>query len=703
MVDDQPPETIDAEDTTTDVPALSKLYDETVSDLSDYAEVQKRNYEGRHCVWPGQAADNRKHGRNKEAPFPWDGASDLKVPLCDELINMSVSQLCLSLAKANLRAVPVEGNDMARASVVSQFLKWLVLSQIKELPREAELLANYVEERGIGVMGVFWDEGIIRTQERMTLEQIAQAMPDIAEAVKAGTADDELVTLLKQQGIGAGKARRMLRELRENGETFIPQVENIRSRPALKAYAVGDDIFFPRNIANLQDSSVVFRRCRLTATQLREKIHTEKWSKKVVDAVISAGPTDNASEILSSADAGIRYVRGGTDLQDGKEQLYTVVHGYRRMSDEDGVPGIYCTIFSPNYTKAEFKHYLLDYRHGMYPFVEFKREELSPLLLDSRGIPEVARVWQDAIKVEMDARIDHASLSTCPPLMHPVGREPTRWGAGARVAERRPGEFHYADVPHAPQNSMEIQGRIEAMARQYFGRFNGEEYMVEGQMKQQANINRWLRSWVRVYEHVYALYKQYGPDEEFFRVIGSMSPQAQRFSKGDRGEKYDIYLNFDVLNQDPEILMAKYKQIGDIAAQWDRYGQVDSGQYLQVMIEAIDPIIAERILLPKEQASQKEVNEEQNDLTKIWSGIDTDVPTNAAHEIRLQVAQNYLQGSQEIPALDVQQRLQSDEAFRARMEKHIKQLQFAITQKQNAQIGRLGTAPATPATPPQQY
>jgi hypothetical protein len=126
---------------------------------------------------------------------------------------------------------------------------------------------------------------------------------------------------------------------------------------------------------------------------------------------------------------------------------------------------------------------------------------------------------------------------------------------------------------------------------------------------------------------------------------------------------------------------------------------VDSAQFLQVLGEMIDPIIAERVLLPKETASQKEVMEEQNDLAKIFSGIDLDVPLNAAHEIRLQVAQSYLQGSQEIPATDVQQRLSSDEAFRTRMEKHIKQLQFAIQQKQNAQIGRLGTAPATPATP----
>jgi hypothetical protein len=41
-------------------------------------------------------------------------------------------------------------------------------------------------------------------------------------------------------------------------------------------------------------------------------------------------------------------------------------------------------------------------------------------------------------------------------------------------------------------------------------------------------------------------------------------------------------------------------------------------------------------------------------------------------------------------APDVQQRYQSDEAFKGRLDKRFKQYNFQITQEQNAQIGRLG-------------
>ena len=43
---------------------------------------------------------------------------------------------------------------------------------------------------------------------------------------------------------------------------------------------------------------------------------------------------------------------------------------------------------------------------------------------------------------------------------------------------------------------------------------------------------------------------------------------------------------------------------------------------------------------------------------------------------------------------DVMQRLQQDEAFKSRLEKYVQQYQMALMQMQNAQIGRIGTAPA---------
>jgi hypothetical protein len=92
-------------------------------------------------------------------------------------------------------------------------------------------------------------------------------------------------------------------------------------------------------------------------------------------------------------------------------------------------------------------------------------------------------------------------------------------------------------------------------------------------------------------------------------------------------------------------------------------------------------------LQPAEQASQQVVKMVTDDLAKIFAGIEMPARPNGA-QVALQVIQQY------VTQQDVAQRLEQDETFRGRLEKYAQQYQFALTQMQNAQIGRIGTAPA---------
>ena len=68
-------------------------------------------------------------------------------------------------------------------------------------------------------------------------------------------------------------------------------------------------------------------------------------------------------------------------------------------------------------------------------------------------------------------------------------------------------------------------------------------------------------------------------------------------------------------------------------------------------------------------------------------------PEGANSQLRLQVVQQWLQGTPEIPADDVQARMQDDEKFAQRIQTYVQQLEFQQTQQQNALVGQLGTAP----------
>ena len=191
-------------------------------------------------------------------------------------------------------------------------------------------------------------------------------------------------------------------------------------------------------------------------------------------------------------------------------------------------------------------------------------------------------------------------------------------------------------------------------------------------------------------KRIWALDRAYNQDV-WFRVTGN--EQGMRVIMDETASDYDFQLTFNSLNNDEELVIKKLETIGQVMSNFDRNGTARFDVYLKTFLEAIDPNLASQLLLPKEEATNKEIIETSMDIAKISSGQVVNVPQNANPELRLNVLKSYLQGSETIPAEDVQQRLQQDEKFRQRIETYQNQLTFAVQQKQNALIGKLGTAP----------
>jgi hypothetical protein len=97
--------------------------------------------------------------------------------------------------------------------------------------------------------------------------------------------------------------------------------------------------------------------------------------------------------------------------------------------------------------------------------------------------------------------------------------------------------------------------------------------------------------------------------------------------------------------------------------------------------------------MPQQASTQKEVEETSSDLAKIASGQVVNAPENANPQLRMQVVQGYLQGTEEIPGQDIQNRLETDEGFKARLENYLKQISFQEQQQRNALTGKLGAPP----------
>ena len=666
-----------------DIAYLSEAYKRTQSDLGEWLDRRQRDYDTRHCLWSGKSDDFKKHASQSSTGevFPWEGASDQEVKMADELISCRVAMCMNATRRAHIVATPTESSDVERANVVSMFLRWLINSKMQEFYPEIELGLNHLFEKGMMVHYCWYENQELKQQQTIKLEEIAQVLPQIAGAIQDGSMDEELSEALKTQfDISKSKARAMLKEMRKDGETTVPVTRQVVSRPKIKALAPDEDVFWPSYCIDPQEAPYMFHVVSMTPEQLKAKISTENWSEEFVDAAIDvAGQGENADDTLYQIRDDDEFTR--TD----DNSLVRIVYCYQRLLDEDNVPGIYCTIYQPNLPDLYAKHQLLDYSHGKYPFVVTTLEKTSKKLYSSRSYPELIESLQQVLKAETDAAVDAQSLTTLPPLEHPMGRAPTKWGPGVRVPYRTPGEYRFADTPRGSAVNIELRRYIAEQANRYFGRNAPGVDPVEAQMKQQEVIDKVFHHLKHVLDQVYSLYQQYGPDEEYFRVTGMQD--MQKYAKGNPGERFDFYMQFDAATQDPEQMLERVKAIAQLGAQLDKNGTLDTERLLQIAVGQILPGAAESIMLPKETASQKAMDEERQTIAEIYAGVPPNVKPNDAHEMKLQIFQQWLAQP------DVAQKVQQDPALQERISNYLQQRQMQVQQKQNAEIGRLGAAP----------
>lgn len=666
-----------------DVNTLRTAYEQTTTELESYFDLCRNSYDERRNFWPGKSRDHRKHGADA---FPWEGASDVESHVIDERITRLVSLFVSSLNRANIRAFPVEVGDIARAKIVTSFLKWMVSSgYIPRFKQEMELGANYLLERGILITYVGWlreDRTFLQT---LNLEQMAQVSPGLVEVIKSADDDSTIIKLMVDTlNTTENRARQALSDLRSKGEAQVPMVRRQVNCPEVKTLAPDSDFFFPAYVTDPQRAPYCFWRTYYTLQELENKVATDGWDKDFVEYMISRYRGQNIDTMENELRGS--KVSSLTDEIYEADELVEIVHGYQRLVDpEDGSEGIYETIFhkdfggnefAPGYAKFEILNGYED-----YPIVVTKLSEDSKRLYDTMTIPDLLRGIQNQVKVERDSRIDRNSLATMPPLLHPIGQAPSDWGPGRRIPYRRKDDYVFGEAPEYNQGSMEMEQTMLIQADRLVGLDTESEASV---VRKQFLVDKFLHHHAEVLKMAFKCFQRFGPDSVFFRVTGAPDPVT--FSKGNPNENYDIIVNYDVLNSDKEVQEAKLQQLVNLT-QLDSNGRINMQGLLDTMANAIDPILADSILQPAEDAKEQIVKDVTDDLSKIFAGIEMPArPTGA--QVAMEIVQQYTQQP------DVAQRLQTDQAFAERLQKYAAQYQFQMQQQQNAQIGRIGTTPA---------
>lgn len=663
------------------------------TDAATFLKRKLRNYNTRHCLWPGQSPDGRKRQANMgEQPFPWEGASDARVRLADQIVNENKALLVNAFFRAKVQMQPVESGDAAAKVSAETALRWMLWQHCADdLRREVDLVADYQENFGLGLMYVGWRRTTQTEKKVLRVGDLEDRLletrdPDVLvllESIMDPLAEEEAKVMLRDMvGPGAGKLA-VVRALRNEGVAEYENAYVFENRPEFVALEPFEDVFFPASTGDLQRARWIAWRELVNETELRERELTAEYDGGWIDMALK-----QKGEYLRGANS---YYRTDRVTDDTEKELIELWHYYWRETGENGATQVRYAVLNGGVPGEAAVEELLPFAHGQYPFVEFVRERTTRCLIESRGVPEIVESAQLEVKTQRDFRADRASISVLPPVRVPANRGKLNliFGPGAQVAERRPNEFGWMEPPRFDQGTIEIERATLRDIDLYFGRTSAEVPQPVAMLVQQTKVDGMLRSGKAVFAQAFALMQQYLTDVEIVRVTGALPAPFQVSREAIQG-KFDVVAEFDVRDLDTEALGKKLDFIAKLAVPLDVAGVIDRANLVRFVVGAVDPSLAQQIVRSQEAATAAEVEEEQLAFTKIAAGTEPPLPEQGVNAgLRLQTLQGIVQAN---PA--VQQRYQGDEIFRAMLDARVQALQFQMQQSQNAQIGRVGAVPA---------
>ena len=688
---------------------LSKEPDITLlqSELSTILEDSARNTSRRDDMddvrygrWTGQSSDFRKHEEEiGQQPIPWENASDTKILLADRIINEHVHMALESFFRANLSVSGIEVSDTKKASywrdVLSYFMEQKMLP---ELRREVEILAQemFSSSPAIGILGVYWHQETIMRMKRFSLQDLfmmvqnaggdENAIQEIMSIIQDPDAEEEALALMSQVFVGVKEKvlKKGLKEFRETGETKLPAPIEHENRPRFVAHKLYDDVFVDANCTNLDRARVIMRREWMSETELRDKINTEGFDEDFVEKVLekTEGLTGVAEQDhRSPIQLGLNIL--GKGVKGEYDDLYEIFYAYQRVYDEDtNVPAIYCTAFSSHINDAYGKHDILEYGHNQMPFVLFSRERLSQSIFDARGISEIVAPNQFEIKTQRNLRLDASQISVIPPLKVNARRGGLNLmiAPASQITITRPDDIEWMNPPPPSTGSIEAESASMMDAIRYFGDPEKPEAKL---LYQQCMVNRWLDSWREAFGQALCLCQQYLSPEFVSRLTGA-PPEEVMVEPDDIQGRYDLSLRFSVDTLNPEFMEKKLDSLQKLT-QFDTTGAMDRNKLLNYIALNIDPLLAKEVILDKDTATMKEIDDEQLSWVRIMSGIEPMAKEGVNFELRKQTAEQIIQSSEEL-----QQKMAEKPLVKQLADNRIKYLQFGIAQRENAQIGRVG-------------
>lgn len=593
-----------------------------------------------------------RFGQRKKTNVPWEGASNLTVPIIDKTIRRWRPPIASLILDAEPIAVftPQEAGDFDAARTVEPFFTWMFREQMRT-KRDLVHLVDTLATRGHVYAREGWE---YQTQRRSRIVPASHIVPEGLEGLQRLAAEQGLNPLeVVMQRVAQQYAlnpsldpdRRAIFEAAApilQGADYgrLVSMDLVDDRPAWRSLD-------PVNAITLVDQ----RPQKADFFCIVHRMGVQEITRRARDGFFRA---DAAAGLIKQLKEGNNRMRPeDTPADDIRETIRRIRDRQANIESDTAkntkagdttVWELFCYIdidgdmvderivlwYVPA-TDTVLQMFEYPMPFDLWPITPYEFNVDSERLIDNRGIPEMVMSFQKIASAMYNARIDASTI-----LLAPAFKMRVTSGNYQQSVNWRPGGI--TPVTH-PDDLQPIVHDLRILAallqEQQVGQAIGEDYVgtfdaTIGRLQDQNAPERRTATEVNAVQNVAAsvfgldaklfteamsesfqkiwnLYEEWGDEEVFFRVQGEEKPRLAR--KSELTRNYDIRAAGTPANTAKNVMLQNYQSVLQLALQ-DQSGILNLPLILQSWLKLIDPVLASQALRSPEELAQVQAIQE---------------------------------------------------------------------------------------------
>lgn len=565
--------------------------------------------------------DRLRYGIRPRKVTPWPNCANHSMPLIDSDISR-LKPSYVNLTKVTPIAIfePFGPEDVEPARKREMLHDWRMRNKVNFFKPFCYGVDQILGAPGQTVFRIVWKFSTRTFTETIDLTELDERTKDAIFDPRVN--DDMLFEIIRQEydvnlefDENEKELRRAIGEFRKGKQVIDMKLLEVKDdQPEIIACNVKDDLVVPRETKDINDARFIDYKLWVTKNDLKIAMQNEKYHSYSDDEIQAwMGKSAENSK------------QGYQNKQNDLVLLHETCCWYD--INDDGIDERCITTWPDANPEAVLRFIELPYEHGMWPYVQVKRELTEDSFFSSRGVPYLDEDFQVAISTAINQAIDNGTLLNTPERV-------ARKGVLSNPRNRRyiPGELTEVNgslADYETRQQVNSSQPVLLQQAQYFKAWSSERFgqvtnglssqvelagMGQGGKKTASEINALMsmqgdalsldlvifqEQFKDVHYQIDALYWQFGAAEE--EIITGDKPV--KVSREEIQGKFNIVPNGRFDNSNPIMRLKKTMSIFQVGMN-NQFVKQD--ELIKLVLRDIDEKISVRLMKSKEDIMQEQ-------------------------------------------------------------------------------------------------